>query len=461
MRLPEKFRARMEYLLKEEWQELLTAWEKPAYQGLRVNTLKISVKDFQAKAPFIMEPVPWTDDGFYITGTQRPGKHPFYQAGLFYLQEPSAMAPVVCLGIKPGDRVLDLCAAPGGKSTQIATLLQGQGMLVSNDNSAERVKALVWNLEHWGAPNVVVTNEVPEKLAGYFPQFFDKILVDAPCSGEGMFRRDERAVKSWAEYSTTTCSVLQKDILVSAAKMLRPGGKLLYSTCTFAPEENEGMIAWFLERNPEFTIDELPSGYNWQPGRPEWLEDTIERKGDYNKVRRLWPHKVKGEGHFMALLKKDEAGMAATYTKGADREIDEGLLEPLQDFMDDNFIKPLSGPFLLQRHYVYCYAQGLPSLKGLKVPRPGWYLGTIRNNRFEPSQALAMGLKLENVKRTLSLPIDDITVERYLKRETLMLEGDKGWTLVALEEFPLGWGKQTGNFIKNYYPPAWRIMEGR
>jgi NOL1/NOP2/fmu family ribosome biogenesis protein len=355
--------------------------------------------------------------------------------------------------------VLDLCAAPGGKSTQIAAFLQGRGLLVSNDNSSERVKALVWNLEHWGAPNVVVTNEEPERMTNYFPQFFDKILVDAPCSGEGMFRRDERAVKSWEEYSVTTCSVLQKDILTSAAKMLRPGGKLLYSTCTFSPEENEGMIAWFLEQHPEFTIAELPSDYGWQAGRPEWLEDRLERKVDFDKVRRLWPHKVKGEGHFMALLKKDDAGIIAAYEESAYCGIDEGKLEPLRVFLDDNLIKPLLGPFLLQGHYVYSYPEGLPSLKGLKVPRPGWYLGSIRNNRFEPSQALAMGLKLEDVKRTLSLKINDIAVERYLKRETLMIEGNKGWTLIALEEFPLGWGKQTDNYIKNYYPPAWRIME--
>lgn len=458
MRLPEKFKSRMESLLKEEWQELLSAWERSAYQGLRVNTLKISTEEFKTKAPFQLEPVPWANESFYITSKERPAKHPYYQAGLFYLQEPSAMAPVVCLGIEPGDRVLDLCAAPGGKSTQIAARLAGKGLLVSNDNNSDRVKALIWNLEHWGASNVVVANEEPERLAGYFTQYFNKILVDAPCSGEGMFRKDERAVKSWEEYSSQNCSVLQKEILSTASTMLCPGGKLLYSTCTFSPEENEEIIANFLENHPEYTLEELPCDFGWALGRPDWIAGGEDINDELYKARRLWPHKIKGEGHFMALLKKNKIEQTLNNdeveTKIADNEIPE-----LQAFIKDNLNKTLPGPFLLQGNYVYQYPQGLPSLKGLRIPRPGWFLGIIRNKRFEPSQALAMGLKIGDAKRRVSFAIEDEEVERYLKRETLMIEGEKGWTLVCLENFPLGWGKQTENYIKNYYPPGWRIME--
>lgn len=457
MRLPEKFITRMEILLKDEWQELLRAWEGPAFQGLRVNTLKIGIKEFEVKAPFSLKPVPWAPEGFYISGQERPAKHPYYYAGLFYLQEPSAMAPVVCLGIEPGDKVLDLCAAPGGKSTQIAARLKGQGLLVSNDNNQERAKALVWNLERWGAPNVVVTNEEPERLSGCFRNYFNKILVDAPCSGEGMFRKDERAVKSWEEYSSKNCSVMQKDILGQAAEMLLPGGKILYSTCTFSPEENEEIIAEFLDKHPEFTVEELPQGYGWAPGRPDWLDGQNLKKDELYKARRLWPHKISGEGHFMALLKKNAAaknGESEDCINMADEKI-----PALSSFLEENLNEPLKGPFSVQGNYVYQYPAGLPSLKGLRAPRPGWFVGMIRNNRFEPSQALAMGLKKSAATRSVSFALGDTEVEHYLKCETLMIGGEKGWTLVCLEDFPLGWGKQTGDYIKNYYPPSWRIME--
>ncbi len=305
MRLPERFALRMQELLKEEWQEILKAWESEPYQGLRVNTLKISAVELKRKLPFDLEPIPWVEEGYYYSGGERPAKHPYYQAGLYYLQEPSAMAPVVCLEIKPGEKVLDLCAAPGGKSTQIAAKLQGKGLLVTNDSNEERVKALVWNLEHWGATNAVVTNETPERLARVFPAYFDKILVDAPCSGEGMFRKDPRAIKSWENYSVENCALLQKDILEWAASMLKPGGRLLYSTCTFSPEENEGVIAHFLAKHPDFKIISLPLAHGWDRGRPEWIDDAAGLVVD---ARRLWPHKVKGEGHFLALLKKKRGG---------------------------------------------------------------------------------------------------------------------------------------------------------
>jgi NOL1/NOP2/sun family putative RNA methylase len=450
----------MAALLQEEWPRLLAEWEKPPYLGLRVNTLKISVEDFLSRVPFELSPVPWCREGFYLTGENRPGKHPYYQAGLFYLQEPSAMAPAACLGVAPGDRVLDLCAAPGGKSTQLATLLQGQGLLVSNDNSAERIKTLVWNLEHWGAPNVTVTNEEPGKLAACFPQYFDKILVDAPCSGEGMFRRDPNAVRSWEEYSRIT-PPLQRDILEQAALMLRPGGKLLYSTCTFSPEENEEMIALFLEQHPQFSLAELPLDYGWQSGRPDWVKNGANPAG-MEKTRRLWPHLVRGEGHFLALLEKEEPERDDIQRSRRDapaintNRTDVGL-KPFYEFMEENLTKPLSGKHLLQGPYLYACPEELPALTGLRAARPGWFVGMIRENRFEPSQALAMGLKPDDAIRRVALSPEESKV--YLKGETLMLEGKKGWTLVCLEEFPLGWGKQTGGFIKNNYPSAWRLME--
>lgn len=455
MRLPEKFVLQMKELLKNEWPALLEAWDKPLYKGLRVNTLKIKTDEFLPKVPFSLQAVPWTADGFYLAGEDRPAKHPYYQAGLYYLQEPSAMAPAACLGVRPGDKVLDLCAAPGGKSTQIASALAGLGLLVSNDNSPVRVKALVWNLEHWGVRNAIVTNEEPARLSYHFPDFFDKVLVDAPCSGEGMFRKDAKAAKKWDQYCCTACAGTQKEILTTAAAMVKPGGRIVYSTCTFSPEENEGVVAHFLAAHPEFSLVELPSGYGWAEGRPDWL--LGEPVAELRKTRRLWPHKMKGEGHFIALFEKGHA-IPASPCHGQE-SAPSSELRPWYEFVEENLVKAPKGLFLRKGDYVYCCPPSQPSLKGLRVARYGWFLGMIRNKRFEPSQALAMGLRKSDVQRSISLSLDTSDVGRYLRRETLMVEGPKGWTLVCLEEFPLGWGKQTGSFLKNYYPPGWRLKE--
>ena len=453
MRLPESFVSRMQDLLKEEWRELFQAWQGEPYQGLRVNTLKISARELIKRVPFNLESIPWVEEGYYYPWGERPAKHLYYQAGLYYLQEPSAMAPVACMDIKPGEKVLDLCAAPGGKSTQIAAKLKGQGLLVTNDNNVERVKALVWNMEHWGATNAVVTNETPERLAGVFPSYFDKILVDAPCSGEGMFRKDPRAIKSWETYSGENCAALQKEILETAAGMLKPGGRLMYSTCTFSPQENEGVIAEFIRKHPEFKTVPLPLAPGWEQGRPEWINNALV---SVRETRRLWPHKVKGEGHFLALLEKEgtekEAAPPGHWGEGQ-------KLEPLYAFMEENLSYALEGPFWLQGQYVYKIPRALPPMHGLKVARPGWFVGVLKNKRFEPSQALAMGLNKKDVRRALSFSLEDGVAERYLKGETLLVDGEKGWTLVCLEEFPLGWGKQTGEYLKNYYPPGWRLLE--
>ncbi|MGI6606628.1 MAG: RsmF rRNA methyltransferase first C-terminal domain-containing protein [Peptococcia bacterium] len=475
MRLPEKFTAEMKSLLADEWVPFYQAWEEGVpYQGLRVNTLKISCADFLARTGFALKPVPWTTDGFYLCGEERPAKHPYYQAGIYYLQEPSAMSPAACLGVKPGDKVLDLCAAPGGKSTQLAAALQGKGLLVSNDNSAERVKALVWNLEHWGATNAVVTNEEPARLAEVFPAFFDKILVDAPCSGEGMFRKDPRAVKSWSTYNSELCSAMQKDILAQAVRMLKPGGRIVYSTCTFSVRENEEVMAHFLAEHPDFVLGDLPLDFGWEAG--------FLVSGRTDKTRRLWPHKVKGEGHFLAMLEQTQTQhqlqteqqepqaqeqqpqpqqqprtLQTRAQKQKDAFMAEAVPEAVASFLAENLFAPPEGTFRQMGQYVYLVPAELPELTGLKVMRYGWFVGTMDKGRFTPSQALAMGLKSSNAKRRVSLSLSGPEVAKYLKGETLLGEGEKGWTLVCLEEFPLGWAKQTGDYLKNYYPPGWRL----
>ena len=303
MYLPEKFERKMQDILGDEYQEYVDCYEAPRYYGLRVNTKKISVEDFVRICPFEIRPIPWIENGFYYDGAQiSPAKHPYYAAGLYYLQEPSAMTPANRLPVEPGDRVLDVCAAPGGKATELGAKLQGQGVLVANDISSSRAKGLLKNIEMFGIGNVLVLSEEPGRLVEYFRGYFDKILIDAPCSGEGMFRKDKKMVKAWEEHGPEFFSKLQRSIITQAAEMLRPGGMLLYSTCTFDGLENEGTIGYLLEQYPEFTIEEIRPYEGFCAGMPGlWKKDIPDLK----KTVRIFPHKMKGEGHYIALLRKN------------------------------------------------------------------------------------------------------------------------------------------------------------
>lgn len=454
MKLPAAFTGRMQQMLGPEFDDFMASYELPRYYGIRVNTLKISVEDFKAISPFALEPVPWAAEGFYMSGEDRPGKHPYYHAGLYYIQEPSAMAPVAVLDPKPGDRVLDLCAAPGGKSTQIAARLAGKGVVVANDVNQERLKGLVRNMEMFGVTNYLVLNELPKRLAERFTGYFDKIVIDAPCSGEGMFRKDPYAVKSWGEFSVEKCISMQKSILKYASAMLRPGGHIVYSTCTFAPEENEGMIGNFLAKNPEFEVEEIKAFPGMAAGRPEWA-GAPEQVG---RSIRLWPHKIKGEGHFVALLRK---------TGGDDREAAvqdpvppaEKDLKDYYNFLADCLNKPPQGNLVQKHSRLYMAPPGLPDLTGLKVLRPGWFLGELKKNRFKPVAPLALGLKKEDVKRVIDFPAASQDVIRYLKGETLNISRERGWNLICVDGFPLGWAKQLQDMLNNYYPSGWRWLD--
>jgi NOL1/NOP2/fmu family ribosome biogenesis protein/23S rRNA U2552 (ribose-2'-O)-methylase RlmE/FtsJ len=362
------------------------------------------------------------------------------------------MAPVEILNPNPHEKVLDLCAAPGGKSVQIAAKLKGEGALITNDINMSRVKALIKNMELFGVKNAIVTNETPEKIRKYFENYFDKILVDAPCSGEGMFRKDPSMVKSWEKNDESYYVPIQKQILENSEGMLKNSGRLLYSTCTFSPEENEGTIKNFLENHESFHVENIPKSHGLSKGMPEWAQGEKELE----KCARLWPHKLNGEGHFLSLLEK-ESGENISFEEGKKSKI-----KPLKEFYE--FVKEslnikIEGLFEIYSDKLYLVPKGLPQLKGLKVLRSGWFLGTFKKNRFEPSHALAMGLTCKDVKRMVNLKKDDIDVIKYLKGETLNIGGEKGWTLVCVDHFPLGWAKQTGNMLKNYYPAAWRWMD--
>ncbi len=443
---PALFEEKMKELLGEEFQDYMNSYGEKSCSGLRANRMKISPEELEKRLPFGVKRVPWIPNGFTYGEEAQPSRDPYYFAGLYYLQEPSAMTPASRLPVEPRDRVLDLCAAPGGKATELGARLCGQGLLVANDISASRARALLKNLEMAGIPNVYVTGEDPERLREALPEFFDKILVDAPCSGEGMFRRDPQMIRSWQERGPEYYSGIQKKLVLQAADMLRPGGMMMYSTCTFDPLENEGTVAWLLKERPDMRLVPV-EGYEGFSGGRQGLSDCV----------RIFPHRMAGEGHFLALLKKDgQAPARLSVKEGSD------MLPPeAEAFLREWGIFSGNTVFRMVKERLYALGaqDGMPP--GLRYLRTGLYLGECRKHRFEPSQALAMTLKPARCPSCIRLDREDGRVIRYLKGETLDVSdlensGKKGWTLVCVDDYPLGWGKLAGGVLKNKYYSGWR-----
>jgi len=464
MTLPKLFEDRMKELLKEEFEVFSSCFDEKHYSGLRVNTLKISPEEFEKICPFEIKRIPWIPNGYYYNPKEQPAKHPYYYAGLYYIQEPSAMTPASLLPVNPGDKVLDLCAAPGGKSTELAAKLQGKGVLISNDISNSRAKALLKNIELFGTRNPVVISEAPAKLVNCFEGYFDKILVDAPCSGEGMFRKSPAIMKNWEQYGVEYYNKLQKEIILQAAKMLKPGGSMLFSTCTFSPEENEGTIAYLLKQCPEFKVVNPLTRVNnegrevsyegFSFGRPEWVDGPEELK---NCIR-LWPHRIKGEGHFITLLEKGtEYKESNICYKGGGKV---KLTEEAEVFISGLGLPINRGQLELREDKLYLLPEGIPDLKGLRILRAGLLLGEMKKNRFEPSQALACALRIEDYDKVLQLVSESQDAVRYLKCETIEVNQGTadGYNLVAVDGHPLGWGKLSGSTLKNKYLPGWRLL---
>ena len=427
--LPEAFLQRMEAQLGSEYPAFLESLERPRAVALRFNPMKGE----RPVLPFVGAPVPWEPEGFYYDPETRPGLHVYHEAGVYYLQEASAMAPVALLDPKPGERVCDLCAAPGGKTTQIAGRMLGQGFLVCNEINPKRAKILSRNIERMGVANALVTNEHPETLASRFPGFFDRVLVDAPCSGEGMFRKEEAAVTDWSQETVQMCARRQREILDSAARLVRPGGRLVYSTCTFAPEEDEETVAAFLEAHPEFTPE---------PAEAPWFVP-----GE-NASYRMWPHKLLGEGHFAAVLRK---------TQGESGEVPacpgEKCPKAWESFAKELDITLPEGKAVSFGQSLYWAPMELPELNRLKVLRPGLELGTERKGRFEPAHALALWLK--TCAAAESFPPESPEMKAYLHGDVVP-SGKKGWCLVQAGGYAIGWGKGDGSVLKNHYPKGLR-----
>ncbi|MGN7355788.1 RsmF rRNA methyltransferase first C-terminal domain-containing protein [Paenibacillus sp. SAF-054] len=446
--LPSTYIEQMKPILGGDLPAFLHSYDQPRTQGLRFNELK-ATPELKEKviSLFGLKPVPWCPSGYYYAENLRPGKHPYHQAGLYYIQEPSAMSAVELLDPQPGETILDLAAAPGGKSTHIASKMNGQGLLISNEIHPERAKILAENVERMGISNALVTSAAPDELSGRFPETFDRIMLDAPCSGEGMFRKDPKALAEWSPSMVDMCASRQRDILDHAYVMLKPGGMLAYSTCTFNLQENEGMMEQFVEAYPDMEIIEM---------------------------KRLWPHLEAGEGHFVALLKKNESEFnsrsnsnSASGKKRSRKMPDKGKGSAEQAALSDvaawadeelpGYRLPTGTPVLFgESLYLLPTDEPLP-LSRLKIPRAGLHLAHIKKNRIEPAHALAMALAPEQAKHSVQLTAEDPQVEAFLRGETLPVDPSlRGWALVTVNGLPLGWGKASGGQLKNHIPKGLR-----
>ena len=456
MNLPIEFEKKMKAFLGDEWDDFLYSYDNNRFQALRFNTLKVQSPEERMRILKTLKissdkKVSWADEAYYFDENVRPGKHPYHEMGLYYIQEPSAMSAAALLAPKPGMRVLDLCAAPGGK---LATYLGDSGLLVSNEINTQRSRILSQNIERMGIKNAIVTNEDSFVLASHFPGFFNAIQVDAPCSGEGMFRKLPEAIEQWSMENVAICAARQKEILDNAAVMLKPGGTIVYSTCTFSKEENEDVIEYFLERHPDFTLEEM---------------------------ERFWPHKVDGEGHFVAKLvrrgcvdtdlKADRKTKKNKNSKNRKNETKPALtkenMKLLSEFLDETISEDMAAWIKNSRlvmfgEQLYRLPDMEVDIKGLKVQRAGLHIGEFKKQRFEPSHSLALALKLNDAKNVVKLTCDNPQTIGFFNGQSVMLSDEqaaeckKGWALVCVDGYPAGWGKVNGAQVKNHYPKGLR-----
>lgn len=441
---PEGFLKRLEGQLGQpELAQFLAAAEQPRWVALRMNKLKTDTPP--SLDAWGLTPVPWAEHGYYYDPSIRPGLSPYHEAGLYYLQEASAMAPAGLLDVQPGMRVLDLCAAPGGKSSQLAAFLDGTGLLVSNEIESKRAVILSRNLERMAVSNSLVLNEHPRKLAQRFPGYFDRILVDAPCSGEGMFRKEEAACTDWSMETVQMCAHRQEEILHSASQMLRPGGRMVYSTCTFAPEENEGVIAAFLQSHPDFALVKVETPW-FSPGRPDWVDAP---PCGLEHTFRLWPHHLHGEGHYAAVLERTGDSAAQ------EQPLEPGIPRPkeLTDFCATAGITLPEGRLTSFGKHLWLMPEQMPAWTGLKVLRAGLELGQLLKHRFEPSHALALWLK--QAASQVDYPADSLEIAAYLSGNTIP-GPQTGWTLLKVDGLSLGWVKGSQGILKNHFPKGLR-----
>jgi 16S rRNA C967 or C1407 C5-methylase (RsmB/RsmF family)/NOL1/NOP2/fmu family ribosome biogenesis protein len=451
--LPAAYVERMTSLLGDEAADFFASYDRPARPGLRVNPYKIAPEEFQQRSPWPLEPVPWCSNGFYLPEDAPAGKHPWHAAGVYYLQEPSAMAVVGQMILGDETWVADLCASPGGKSTQIEEKLGTESLLVANEVVGSRIKALGENLERWGTSQSVITNLEIHRIADLLPSGFDEALLDAPCSGEGLFRRTPDARAEWSPAHVEGSARRQRALLEQAARLVSPGGDLVYSTCTFAPEENEQVVAAFLDAHPAWDLDPIDDD-RFAPGRSDWAETGHDLSG----MARLWPHQLEGDGHTIAILHRGDNDYDTDIPFDAPAQIPnapEFAQEMFGDFaqrvipgfsIDSYLIK--QGEALMLLPLMGQVASTLPMV------RKGLWAGTYAPDRFTPSHALALYLQPSQCSNVEALDFEQAA--HYLAGEVITRPGTPGWVLMTFDGFPLGWGKRSGDAIKNHYPKGLR-----
>ncbi len=453
---PPDFLAKMAGLLGEEFEQFAQSYGEATAVGLRVNTLKLSAADFSTLSPFALKAVgPHEPDGFLVTDDSKPGSHPYHAAGLYYLQEPSAMVVGGLVDAQPGELVLDLAAAPGGKATHLAAQLQGRGLLVANDVHTGRARLLAENMTRWGAATSLITSADPEHLAAQFGPIFDRVLVDAPCSGEGMFRK--QGPFEWSEGMVLACSRRQTAVLHTAAQLVKPGGRLVYATCTFSPEEDEAVIAHFLRQFPQFELIDPPRFAGFGAGRPSWVDESLADDA-LEKCVRLWPHHFPGEGHFIAVRQQIEAVKPQRFCKPL-RFAPPGKKELAvwQAFADEVLQVDFDEErLLLVNGRLYLLPELALETGKLHLIRYGLLLGEFGKGHFRPDHALALALKPNDAALTANFAADSDEIAAYWQGLDFASAGPDGWLLVAVDGFGLGWGKRVNGRIKNHYPRGLR-----
>lgn len=435
----EQFDARMKSLLKDEYDDFKKALLEKPVKGLYLNRNKKNVE--RVLDQNYVEHHPIVENGYLYDENYHPGRSAYFLAGLYYIQEPSAMLVADALPIEPDDFVLDMCAAPGGKSCEIASRLTGEGILIANDIEASRARILSENIERFGLDNTIVTNVDPMRFTKQFQEAFDKIVLDAPCSGEGMFRKLEQAIDTWSEEKVLECAHIQKNLLKGAYDMLKQGGMVIYSTCTYSYEENEAMV--------HYAVDEL--GFELLPlNKSNGLCPGV----DLDEVVRCYPHHYRGEGHFIALLKKP-GNSPRKQVRTIKPSVNLADLKVLKAFYQENLNKKVPSYIIENNGHLYAVKKNFPELKGIRVLRNGLYLGEVRKNRFIPSYSLALTLTKQDVKRSYDYPSESEEIKKYIHGETLEGTGEKGFGVIFVDGYPLSFYKES-NQVKNLFPKGLR-----
>ena len=457
---PPQFLAKMARLLGDEYSAFVTSIGRSRSIGLRANTLKISAADFSRISPFSLTPLGAFDEAaFLLPDPVKAGSHPYHAAGLYYLQEPAAMVAGSLLDPRPGELVLDLAAAPGGKATHLAARMSNQGLLVANDVQRSRAQLLAQNMERLGVTNALICDGTPDHLAATFGPIFDRVLLDAPCSGESLFRRLDEV--EWSPAIVAACARRQTGILDVAAHLVRPGGILAYATCAFSPEENEEQLDIFLSTHQAFSMIPIPIYAGFDSGRADWIENphlSPDTRAEISYGVRLWPHHFPGEGHFIALMQRqEEPNIIEKPLELLQSEGQKNAVLLWNQFQQDALTIRLAEERI---HFAHdrLYLLPDPAIKSgsLHLLRYGLLLGEARRGYFKPAHTLAMALTSDAVQRYVNWPADDPRISAYLSGHDLPSSGVNGWVMVTVDGYALGWGKRSNGRIKNHYPRGLR-----